>query len=157
MSQNSDIYEAVLAYIQDALDSIVGAGIDSRLKVEIARGEFGNEWTGIRTAKLPTASTVKTYIGGDRLVDFPLQIISKQSGPATDSDAIDFSSYLEDLAEELARRFRAGMRTALPDGVTLRSLSQINNSTLNFTDSIYTGYMLDMKFTFYLRRLYNDF
>ena len=120
---------------------------DTTLKVEVAEGEFGEEWTGIRMSKLPASLVRKRFISGGGLLGMTFQMLSKQSAPNDAAHAVTYATCLEKLAGTLQGMFREGIRPVLPEGMELRGVEALRQSTLNYADTAYGGYVLDLHFT----------
>lgn len=147
------IYTGLKAFIDLGLAATTPDGLDTSLKVEVAEGPYGEEWTGIRMSKLPAATAQKKYVSGGGKVAYTYQLVSKQTVGRTETGAIAYSTYLDSLAGELRSLFRGGQRPVLPGGMTLDKIEAVQQATLNYADGIYSGYVLDLRFTITARSL----
>lgn len=147
------IYTGLKDFINLGLAATVSGDLDTTLKVEIAKEPYGEDWTGIRMSKLPTATAQKKYVSGGGKVAYTYQLVSKQAIDHTETGAIAYSTYLDSLTGELRRLFRGGQRPILPDGMTLDKVEAVQQATLNFADGTYSGYVLDLRFTITVRSL----
>lgn len=145
------IYTALKDYIELALQATAEGVPDTDLQIEIADSDLGEEWTGIRMSKLPTASTQRVFVSGTKEVVNTYQLTSKQEHDRTGSRTIAYSTYLERLAGELNRMFKAKQHPALPDGAELKKVEAVQQSTLNSADGKYSSYILDIRFTLQIR------
>lgn len=150
---HEELYTALRDYTESALQKLAGGVPNNSLHIEVVDSFQGEEWTGIRMSKLPAASTAKVYISGTRLIDYTFQIMLKQQRDHTVGGAITFSTYLEQLASKLAQMYRSGDRPALPIGMELQKVEAAQQSTLNFSNSAYSSYVLDLKFTLKIRSI----
>ena len=144
-------YTALKDFVEAALAETAGSVPDTRLRVEMADGPMGEEWTGIYMSKLPTNPTRQKDIAGGGKLAFTYQLVSKQELDHSEGGAIAFSTYLEKLTSSLQQRFKSGLRPALPDGLTMLGVEAVQQSTLNFADTTYSGYVLDLRFTLHTR------
>lgn len=119
---------------------------DTKLQVEVAEGDCGEEWTGIRMSKLPSSLTGRRYISGGALVGMTFQMFSKQRLDGGRSSVI-YAACLENLAGTLRSMFRAGIRPVLPNGMELYAVEAVQQSSLNYADAAFSGYVLDLRFT----------
>jgi len=146
------IYTALKDYVELGINETAGVP-DTALKVEIADGTYGEDWTGIRMSKLPTGATpTKRFVDGSADVALTYQLISKQENNHTEPGAIAYSTYLEQLAWKLREMFRDRVKPSLPAGAELRDVNAVQQSTLTFAGDRYTGYLLDLRFVLRIRR-----
>ena len=140
------IYTALKDYVELGINETAGVP-DTALKVEIADGPHGEEWTGIRMSKLPTGNTpLKRFIDGSADVALTYQLISKQENDHTEPGAITYSTYLEQLAWKLREMFQARVKPDLPEGTALRGVGAVQQSTMSFASNRFSGYLLDLRF-----------
>ena len=146
------IYIALKDYVELGINATAGVP-DTALKVEMADGTYGEDWTGIRMSKLPTGATpIKRFIDGSADVALTYQLISKQENDNTEPGAIAYSTYLEQLAWKLREMFQDRVKPDLPDGAELRGVGAVQQSTMSFASNRYTGYLLDLRFVLRIRR-----
>lgn len=143
------IYTAIKDFVQATLNSMLAHDVpDTELFIEIADTQSGAEWTGIKIHKTPSAARMNGYISGAYDMAYNIAFESKQAVTAYPEAYINYASYLEGLADELTRRFKAREFPALPQGVTLKQFEPISNATLHYADLEYGGYIADMRFIF---------
>ncbi|MCL1888885.1 MAG: hypothetical protein FWF99_00070 [Desulfovibrionaceae bacterium] len=145
MSRNTDIYKAVRDFIETALNALPGVP-ETGLQVEIAEGEAGEEWTGIRMKMNASGAVAKRYIDGTRLETWSFELLSKQAIVPDGAEYIAFAVYLEELSDRLQDMARRRIIPQLPAGVKFKAMEAAARPAQVIATEKYSGYALDLRF-----------
>lgn len=145
-------YIALKAFVETSLQQVEGVP-DTELMVEVSPSNMGEQWTGVRMSKLPTATEKRRFVSGLSEVEYAFQLISSQSFSEDEDINIGYSTYLNKVTNSVVSRFREGERPELQGRAKLVKVDVLQQQSQLGTDGkTAIAYVQDIIFTVEIRR-----